>query len=280
MPGSTRCTRPRMMLPTRLWPLRPSPLLAHAPSSRPMVRSRNSSCSRPSSTTATRISPAPALIRTSFGIRCSDNSDADKSLARISAAAKQADGFRQRQAHHIGIGTVDVRARMFRRGPGSHSRRLCPRLRRDCDVSIDLARSAGEMHARHDHAACATRLPASRARPRSSPDGARPDSSFEAVAHLCVVLAPWAECGGRRRPPYRRREQAPAPSVPLRGNGARLLGRQTRGAWTRGCSAFCGCFVDGGGANGVGHDSGLRQQRFAPRAFARQHQQRRGFGLT
>ncbi len=104
MPGSTRCTRPSMMLPTRLWPLRPWP--RPAPSSRPSVRSSQSSCRRPSSTRATRISPAPTLIRTSFGIRKLERIATCGSLARVSAAAKQRDGFGERQADHIRPRTV------------------------------------------------------------------------------------------------------------------------------------------------------------------------------
>ena len=86
MPGRTRCTRPRMMLPMRLWPPRP-PFFFSAPSSRPIVRSRKSSWSFPSSTIATRISPAPQLIRTSLFIFSNRNSSRRRLSQNGEAAA-------------------------------------------------------------------------------------------------------------------------------------------------------------------------------------------------
>ena len=105
---------PIQCVPIRLWPcaLRPA-------SQRAIVKADSAFekkfLSWPSSTRATRISPAPALIRISFFIDLVRRIASRSRYHGIATphAFKKADGFEKRQPDHIRIGTIDLSHESF-----------------------------------------------------------------------------------------------------------------------------------------------------------------------
>src|SRR5512137_2157022 len=85
MPGSTRATRPRQMLPT---------------SPRALARSMWSSCTMPGSSIATRVSCGVTLIRISWLI-------GPMLQHRKTDARERLGGLEQRQAHHPRVAALD-----------------------------------------------------------------------------------------------------------------------------------------------------------------------------
>jgi len=188
-------------------------------------------------------------------------------LAPISAVAEQADGFGQRQADDVGVGAVDTAHEDLGAALDGVTARLALAFAA-LDVSFDLGGGqAAEGDGRHDD-------PCTDFMTRRG-DGDGGNNLMPAAGEEC-------KAGAHGFGVFRLRQDAPPAGHRRVGaehehgrarelcrDGADLLARQPERVEPRQL-AFQRGFVDGRGADRIGRNAGLRQQRLAPRTFARQ----------